>query len=121
MGMLRPAARLIVTRGHRGGTVVSREAGGTVRVRRYAAVRGDRVVDPTGAGDVLLAATLAVAVRPDLLREAGLAADPAAGAEMLLPAAAASLVVELPGSAGVPDLAAVIDRIRQPVADAPSG
>ena len=63
-------------------------------------------VDPTGAGDVFLAVLQATILRPDLpgRRSIGGVAD------LAFAAAAASLVVEGPGTAGVPTLAAVRSR-----------
>ena len=98
---------LAVTRGDRGG------------LRHGAAVRTGRVIrattrrsaatnpiDPTGAGDVFLAALAAARIEPRLV---GGRID--AGFDLLLAAAAASLVLEGPGLLGVPDRAAVMERM----------
>jgi sugar/nucleoside kinase (ribokinase family) len=66
-------------------------------------------VDPTGAGDVFLAALTAWLVRPSIVGGAG--SDP--GPALAFAAAAASLVIERPGLLGVPDLPAVAARARR--------
>lgn len=107
--LLRPGATLVWTEGVAGGLVLrGGEAGATGPARRYPAIPSERVVDPTGAGDVFLAAMLATMLQPGLVD--GLD-DPTTFA-----AAAASLVVEGPGLEAVPDLAAV----RRRAARAPS-
>ena len=104
-----PGATLAVTDGERGGTLFREgDDGRAVFERRYPAIPSDGTVDPTGAGDVFLAAILGTMVQPALLD--GLD-DPTA-----LAAAAASLTIEAPGLLGVPDLAAV----RRRAARAPS-
>ena len=103
--LLRPDASLVVTQGDRGG-LVSEGPGAAARLRRYPAVRSSHRVDPTGAGDVFLAALAAARIQPRLL---GGQAD--RGFDLLLAAAAASLVIEGPGLLGVPDRAAVRQRI----------
>jgi sugar/nucleoside kinase (ribokinase family) len=105
--LLRPGASLVVTQGDRGGLVAD-GPGGTTRLRRYPAVRSNHRVDPTGAGDVFLAALTAARIQPRLLGgQAG------RGFDLLLAAAAASLVIEGPGLLGVPDRAAVRERIAE--------
>jgi hypothetical protein len=107
-------ATLVITDGAAGG-VVSDAAGvgGRRRVRRYRAIRTDRVIDPTGAGDVFLAAMFAARLDPQRF---GGRPGPAAG--MRLAAAAASLVIEGKGLEGVPDLAAVLRRAARRSASA---
>jgi sugar/nucleoside kinase (ribokinase family) len=72
-------------------------------------VRSHRPVDPTGAGDVFLAALAAARIEPRLvggrIRQ---------GFDLLLAAAAASLVLEGPGMLGVPSR----DAVRSRMADA---
>ena len=115
--LLHPAARLAWTEGTSGGVVLGRdEPDGPVVARRYPAIPSSRVVDPTGAGDVFFAAWLAATIRPSIAGPD----DPVTFAS-----AAGSLAVEGPGLAGVPDLAAVRDRMtlapsrasRRPSAD----
>ena len=100
--LLRPGATLVRTDGDRGGDVIrtstSTDAGTS---SHYTAVPADRIVDPTGAGDVFLAAMLAARV------------DPTLGPELEVAAAAASLVIEAPGVEGVPTRAAVVERMRR--------
>jgi sugar/nucleoside kinase (ribokinase family) len=107
-GHLKRGATLVVTQGDRGGVVL--EAGRTDdrRLRHYPALRSHAVVDPTGAGDVFLAALAAARIEPRLV-----GGRIAAGHDLLLAAAAASLVIEGIGLHGVPDRDAVRDRIRE--------
>jgi len=103
---LRPGATLALTRGDRGGIILDAAAGGGPRLRRYPAVPATRVVDPTGAGDVFLATLAAARIQPRLLgRRAG------GGLDVLIAAAAASLVVEGRGLLGVPEHDAVRRRV----------
>ena len=106
--LLRPGARLIVTDGARGGAIGT--AGDPARSRqlRYRALPA-RQVDPTGAGDVFLAAFAAASLIPGRASSSGSAptADDARWA-----AAAAALAVEGVGLAAVPDRAAVEARLR---------
>ena len=115
--LLNPSAQLALTEGTRGGMVLRRdEPDGRIVATRYPAIPSSRVVDPTGAGDVFLAAWLAATIRPSI-------ADPYD--PVTFASAAGSLAVEGPGLAGVPDLAAVRDRMtlapslasRRPSAD----
>ena len=100
--LLGPGTTLAMTDGATGGTIVRTGLDGRPRpARRYPAIPSDATVDPTGAGDVFLAALLA----KRLQRSSG-------NAERFA-AAAASLVVEAPGLAGVPDLAAVRERMTR--------
>jgi sugar/nucleoside kinase (ribokinase family) len=106
--LLRPGATLLVTAGAQGGIVVEAGPDGPRRLHRYPAIASDRWVDPTGAGDVFLATVLAARARPALvggrLRQRF---------DLLLAAAAASLVVEAHGLDGVPDRDAVRRRVAQ--------
>ena len=99
-GFLRPGATLVRTDGSLGGELASIGGDGTVMSRRYTAVPSDRIIDTTGAGDVFLAAMLAARI------------DPTLGDEVVVAAAAASLVVEAPGVEGVPTRAALLERAR---------
>jgi sugar/nucleoside kinase (ribokinase family) len=103
---LRPGAWLVVTRGRHGGIVHERRPGSVARGRSFAPFPAARVVDTTGAGDVLLAALLAAALAPsiDPGRRAG------SGPALRFAAAAGSLVVEATGLAAVPHLDAVLAR-----------
>ena len=106
---LRPGATLLVTSGDRGGLAAEVGPDGPRRLHRYPSLRPDAVVDPTGAGDVFLAAVLAARARPDLV-----GGRIAQRYDLLLAAAASSLLVEGPGLAGVPGR----DAIRQRMAEA---
>jgi sugar/nucleoside kinase (ribokinase family) len=104
--LLRPGATLAVTSADRGGLVLAVASDGSRRMRIYPAVPPRRVVDPTGAGDVFLAALMAARLAP---RRGDGALAP--GSDLLLAAAAASLAVEDHGLLGVPDRAAVLSRM----------
>lgn len=110
---LRPGARLVVTRGAQGGTVIDVDAGpgAAARSSTYAARPVGPEVDATGAGDTFLAALLAVAIRPEILAGARGSRD----ADVRFAAAAASLTVGALGLDGIGDLAA----IQALVGDAP--
>jgi sugar/nucleoside kinase (ribokinase family) len=103
---LRPAAHLLVTQGGHGGLLVTAAATAPLEVLRYLPLPTEGVVDPTGAGDVALAALLATRIRPDVVGSP----NPSLARTLRFAAAAGSLAVEGIGLAGVPDLQAV--RIR---------
>lgn len=105
---LRPGATLAITRGDRGGLIADGAHGETLHLRHYPAIPGETIVDPTGAGDVFLAALAAARIEIRLL---GGRAD--AGLDLLLGAAAASLVLEGPGLHGVPNREAVRRRMSE--------
>jgi sugar/nucleoside kinase (ribokinase family) len=106
--VLRPGATLAVTQGSSGGVVVEVGRDGPIRLRHYPAAASGPVVDPTGAGDVFLAALAASRVQPRLV-----GGRVAQGFDLLLAAAAASLVLEAPGLHGVPDREAVRRRMAE--------
>jgi len=108
---LRPGATLLVTDGADGGIAAEVGPDGPRRLHRYPALRSDRVVDPTGAGDVFLAAVLAARARPQLV-----GGRIAQRFDLLLGAAVSSLVVESPGLAGV----AARDAVRRRLSEAPA-
>jgi hypothetical protein len=101
LSLCRPDGTLVLTDGASGGLVF--EEG---RERRYPAIPTERTVDPTGAGDVFLAALLAARTAPTRL-----AGPMGRDGDLRLAAAAASLVVERPGLLGVPDIRAVLRRM----------
>ena len=94
---LRPGAMLAITQGDRGGLVGDGLDGDTVHLRHYPAVPSHGIVDPTGAGDVFLASLAAARIQPRLVH-----GRIGQGLDLLLAAAAASLVLEAPGMLGVP-------------------
>jgi sugar/nucleoside kinase (ribokinase family) len=103
VALLAPSATLVLTEGEAGGRVVRTRADGRPpRARRYPAIPSDGTVDPTGAGDVFLAALLAAWLQRST------------GSATRFAAAAASLAVEGLGLTGVPDLAAVRARMTRP-------
>ena len=106
VGFLREGATLVVTQGDRGG-IVATNAGGRVRLRHYPAVRSQRPLDAPGAGDTFLAALTAAWVEPRLV------GGRKGGHDLLLAAAAASLVLEGRGLDGVPDREALSARMRE--------
>ena len=109
-GLLERGASLAVTQGDQGGLIVHGvhgDAADALELRHYPAVPSRDAVDPTGAGDVFLAALAAARIEPRLV-----GGRIAQGFDLLLAAAAASLVLEGPGMFGVPDRIAVRDRMR---------
>jgi len=103
--LLAPGSTLLVTEGHLGGQEVRLVDGEPAARRRYPAIPPLAETDPTGAGDVFLAAYLAARVNRPLADGAG------RGSDLRLAAAAASLNVEAQGLSGVPSLAAVMRRV----------
>ena len=106
--LLRSGATLAVTQGDRGGMVMEAGPGGPRNLRHYPAIRTHAAVDPTGAGDVFLAALAAARIEPRLV---GGRLD--RGFDLLLAAAASSLVLEAPGLLGVPGRSAVARRMGE--------
>lgn len=108
--LLRPGADLVVTDGPAGGRLARLGRDGRARTRPYAAVAPNRVVDPTGAGDVFLAALIASVVQPEA---AGRVGRTGVRLDLEFAAAAASFIVEGPGLYGVPSRRAVLGRIAR--------
>jgi sugar/nucleoside kinase (ribokinase family) len=113
--LLRPGATLAITQGVNGGLVMEATPDGPTRMRHYPAVPTTRLVDATGAGDVFLAALAAARTEPRLV-----GGRIAHGHDVLLAAAASSLVLEAQGLLGVPDRAAVRERIRAGLGASPA-
>jgi hypothetical protein len=95
-----PQAVIVATDGERGGRVL-RPSGAAVE---YRAVASARLVDPTGAGDVFLAALMAAWLR---------GTEPDRGSALLFAAAAASCSIEAVGIEGVPTPAEVGARLAR--------
>lgn len=95
---------VLFTAGLAGGLLLELARGRLVGARRYPAIPAQAEVDPTGAGDTMLAGVVAarVAGGPEATRS---------GRDLLLGARAASLLVERPGLDSVPYLAAVRERL----------
>jgi sugar/nucleoside kinase (ribokinase family) len=93
-----PRATILLTAGHRGGLTVHGS-----HVQRYPAIPSQAVVDPTGAGDVLLAALMAVWL---------LHGELATGRALRFAVAAGSCSVEGAGLGGVPTKAQVAERLH---------
>jgi sugar/nucleoside kinase (ribokinase family) len=108
LGWLRPGATLLVTSGARGGLAAEVGPEGLRRVHHYPALRPDRAVDPTGAGDVFLASVLAARTKPQLV-----GGRIAQHYDLLLASAAASLLVEGHGLDGVPGRDAIRRRMSE--------
>lgn len=107
--LLRDGQQLVVTHGRHGAVHVERHRGG-LRARFVPSYPPGREVDPTGAGDVFLAAwTASLLSAPD---------HHMAGARwraLAVAAAAASLNVEAAGLTGVPTLRQVCGRLMTPL------
>ncbi len=104
--LMRPGATLVVTQGDRGGLVMEAGPDGPRHLRHYPPIHTRRPVDPTGAGDVFLAALAAARIEPRLV---GGRID--GGFDLLMAATAASLVIEGRGLLGVPDRSAIERRM----------
>jgi 1D-myo-inositol 3-kinase len=94
---LAPKAAIVLTAGDGGG--VALRGGG---LTRYRAVAANRVVDPTGAGDVFLAALMAAWL---------VTGEPATSRALRFAAAAGSCAVEAVGLGGVPKAGQVAARL----------
>ena len=99
------SATLVLTDAEAGGEILGRATTAASPVHwlrdAYPAIPTDATIDPTGAGDVFLAAMVAARLVPSL------------GPASLVAAAAASLTVEAPGLLGVPDLGAIRRRMTR--------
>lgn len=110
--LLRRGSSLAVTQGDRGGLIVHGARGdhaAQLELRHYPAIPSHAAVDPTGAGDVFLAALAAARIEPRLV-----GGRIGQGFDLLLAASAASLVLEGPGMFGVP----MRDAVRRRMAEA---
>lgn len=104
--VLRPGGRMVLTDGPAGGILFEASQIGPANEIAYDAVTS-RQVDPTGAGDVFLAALLAAWLDNDRPRgESG-----PTRADLRFAAAAGGLAVEGVGLPAVPDRAAVLTRL----------
>jgi sugar/nucleoside kinase (ribokinase family) len=109
---VRRGATLVLTQGDQGGIVADGvNPDGALHLRHYPAIRSHHTVDPTGAGDVFLAALASARIQPRLV-----GGRIGQGFDLLLAAAAASLVLEGPGLHGVPSRDAVRRRMAEGLA-----
>jgi sugar/nucleoside kinase (ribokinase family) len=105
-GWMAPKSELLLTAGLHGGLLVRFESGGVVAARAYPSVPAPVEIDPTGAGDTMLAGLVAARV----------VAGPEArvrARDLHLGALAASLLVEGPGMDSVPTFARIRRRIEK--------
>jgi sugar/nucleoside kinase (ribokinase family) len=110
-GLLHRGASLAITQGDHGGLIAHGSRGdhaAALELRHYPAIPSHAAVDPTGAGDVFLAALAAARIEPRLV-----GGRIGQGFDLLLAAAAASLVLEGPGMLGVPTRDAVRRRMAE--------
>lgn len=106
--LLAVGSSLVVTRGPRGGTLLTSRRPARSSLRAYPAIPSNGDVDPTGAGDVFLASLVATIVDGERLGIGESWPD-----RLTFAAAAGSLAVEAPGLAGVPSLEAVRRRVAE--------
>ena len=104
---LRPRSDLLVTAGDRGGLLLHVRDGRVTGGRRFPSIPARVDLDPTGAGDTVLASLLAARIAAG--RDAAVA-----GRELRVAAVAASLLVERPGLDAVPTLSAIRERLQPP-------
>jgi len=95
---------MILTAGLLGGVLIRFRAGRITRARAYPSVPSREEVDPTGAGDTMLAGLVAARL------VAGSAAEEL-GRDIYLGATSSSLLVEGPGLNSVPTFAQLLGRI----------
>jgi len=104
---------LLFTAGMAGGLLLELSGGRLVGGRRYSAIPARAEVDPTGAGDTMLAGVLAARVAAGVLTRVAAGADARrTGRDLRLGALAASLLVEGPGLDSVPTLAQLRQRLE---------
>jgi sugar/nucleoside kinase (ribokinase family) len=101
--LLGPDSELLMTAGHRGGCTVGPK--GRVRVV-YPPIPAREQIDPTGAGDVMMAALVAALTSSDPTERVR-----SRGRHLRFAATAASLLVEQPGLDAVPDGTQICLRI----------
>ncbi len=106
--VLRAGTRVVLTKGPAGGLLFEASNTGPANELEYDAVAA-RQIDPTGAGDVFLAALLAA-----WLEHGGASGEPGPTLDDLrFAAAAGALVVEGVGLPAVPDRAAILARLAR--------
>jgi sugar/nucleoside kinase (ribokinase family) len=106
--LLRPGAELLVTEGAAGGLLVATSQSGPPRTARYRALPA-RQVDPTGAGDVFMAAYVAGSIANQAaVREAW-----PAEAVVRWAAAGSAMAIEGLGLEGIPTRAELLARLER--------
>jgi sugar/nucleoside kinase (ribokinase family) len=106
--LLRPGATMLFTNGVHGGDSYDVGSDGSVTaIRHWHSIPIQRYVDPVGAGDTFLAGVFAARVQPSLTTS-WVDGDP----DLRMGAAVGSLILEGPGLYGVPDHAAVVERMH---------
>jgi sugar/nucleoside kinase (ribokinase family) len=111
---LRDRSDLLVTAGDRGGLLLHIREGRVTGGRHFPSIPARVDLDPTGAGDTVLASLLAARIAAG--QDAAVA-----GRELRVAAVAASLLVERPGLDAVPTLAAIRERLQPPSGQQVSG
>jgi sugar/nucleoside kinase (ribokinase family) len=111
--LIRPGATLVVTRGAGGGSALTSHRPSRSTLHAYPAIASDGVVDPTGAGDVFLAALFGSLVSGNAVLGLDSAVPGSWSARLRFAAAAGSLAVEAPGLDGVPSLEAIRRRAAE--------
>ena len=107
-GLLHPRAELLVTEGVEGGLLATVGDSGPPRTMRYRALPA-RQVDPTGAGDVFMAAYVAGSI----VNQAAAGHQWPVEAVVRWAAAGSAMAVEGPGLEGIPTRAELLGRLER--------
>ena len=104
---LGPRCDMLMTAGLLGGVLLRFEDGNLTGARAYPSIPSDIEIDPTGAGDTMLAGLVAA-------RLVAGSQSQSAGQDLYLGAAASSLLVEGPGMDSVPTFGQLRGRLGRP-------